>query len=243
MIPATGHSYTAKVTAPTCEGKGYTTYSCACGDSYTADEVAALGHSYTAKVTAPTCVNAGYTTYTCSVCGNSYTGNQTAATGHSYSSAEVDGYMVYTCACGHSYSEKLTPELSYQKVSTLTNDNRYVVTLTSSGKYYVLSHANNTVSAVQVTVSNGVITSEITEDMVWDYDNSKLSYESNGRTYYLYAKSSKLSIETTKSSNVSLSSSKVKVGSYYLRYSSSKISLTSRSSSGTTTNLFIETET
>ena len=39
------HSYKAAVTAPTCTEKGYTTYTCACGDSYVADEVAALGHT------------------------------------------------------------------------------------------------------------------------------------------------------------------------------------------------------
>ena len=40
------HSYTSIVTEPTCTEKGYTTYTCACGDTYTADEVAALGHKY-----------------------------------------------------------------------------------------------------------------------------------------------------------------------------------------------------
>ena len=40
------HSYEAAVTAPTCEEAGYTTYTCACGDTYTADEVDALGHVY-----------------------------------------------------------------------------------------------------------------------------------------------------------------------------------------------------
>ena len=39
------HSYESVVTAPTCTEAGYTTYTCACGDSYTADEVAATGHS------------------------------------------------------------------------------------------------------------------------------------------------------------------------------------------------------
>jgi len=43
-IPALGHTYSAVVTAPTCTAKGYTTYTCHCGDSYVADEVAALGH-------------------------------------------------------------------------------------------------------------------------------------------------------------------------------------------------------
>ena len=40
------HSYTAVVTAPTCTEGGYTTYTCECGDSYTADETAALGHDW-----------------------------------------------------------------------------------------------------------------------------------------------------------------------------------------------------
>lgn len=38
------HSYEADVTAPTCTTAGFTTYTCACGDSYTGDEVAATGH-------------------------------------------------------------------------------------------------------------------------------------------------------------------------------------------------------
>ncbi len=40
------HSYTAVVTAPTCMEKGYTTYTCACGDSYKKDFVSALGHDF-----------------------------------------------------------------------------------------------------------------------------------------------------------------------------------------------------
>ena len=37
------HDYKATVTKPTCTERGYTTYTCAtCGDTYTADEVAAL---------------------------------------------------------------------------------------------------------------------------------------------------------------------------------------------------------
>ena len=63
------------------------------------------------------------------------------------------------------------------------------VTLYSGSKYYALSHENNNISVVQVTVSDGAITSEITEDLVWDYSNKKLSYEDNGTTYYLYAQS------------------------------------------------------
>ncbi len=46
-VKADGHSYTAVVTAPTCTEKGYTTYTCHCGDTYTANEVNALDHDYT----------------------------------------------------------------------------------------------------------------------------------------------------------------------------------------------------
>ncbi len=40
------HSYEAVVTDPTCTEGGYTTYTCGCGDSYVADEVAAAGHNF-----------------------------------------------------------------------------------------------------------------------------------------------------------------------------------------------------
>ena len=40
------HSYEAVVTAPTCTAGGYTTYTCDCGDTYTADETATVAHSF-----------------------------------------------------------------------------------------------------------------------------------------------------------------------------------------------------
>ena len=46
VVEALGHSYEVAVTAPTCTSIGYTTYTCACGDTYTGDEVAALEHNY-----------------------------------------------------------------------------------------------------------------------------------------------------------------------------------------------------
>ncbi|MBR5234564.1 MAG: hypothetical protein IKW03_10165, partial [Clostridia bacterium] len=44
--PEHTHEYKAVVTAPTCTQKGYTTYTCACGDTYKADETKATGHSF-----------------------------------------------------------------------------------------------------------------------------------------------------------------------------------------------------
>jgi hypothetical protein len=69
------HSYTAVVTPPTCTEGGYTTYTCVCGDSYRAEETAALGHDYVEKELshAATCETQSRILYTCSRCGASYT--------------------------------------------------------------------------------------------------------------------------------------------------------------------------
>ncbi|MCD8006022.1 MAG: hypothetical protein LUF29_03465 [Oscillospiraceae bacterium] len=128
-IPATGHSYEAVVTAPTCTEKGYTTYTCSvCGDTYTADETAALGHSYDeGTVTQPaTCTEAGVKTYTCTVCGETYT-EEISATGHSYEAVVTaptcteTGYTTYTCsACGDTYTADETAALGHTYVDTVT---------------------------------------------------------------------------------------------------------------------------
>ena len=107
-VPPHEHSYTSVVTPPTCTADGYTTYTCACGDSYIDNTVTATAHSYAAAVTPPTCTADGYTTYTCG-CGDSYVGNTVTALGHSYAAAvtpptcTADGYTTYTCGCGDSY--------------------------------------------------------------------------------------------------------------------------------------------
>ena len=107
-----GHTYTAAVTAPTCTEGGYTTYTCACGDTYddnytnpkghsgpdaTCEEASvcaacgthladALGHSYTTTVKNVTCTTNGYTIHTCANCSHTYTSDFVAAKGHSYES-------------------------------------------------------------------------------------------------------------------------------------------------------------
>ena len=76
------HVYDEVVTAPDCVNGGYTTYTCRCGDTYRANDVAPLGHDYKEVVTAPDCVNDGYTTYTCAVCGHYYIDDEVDALGH-----------------------------------------------------------------------------------------------------------------------------------------------------------------
>ena len=105
------HSYTSKVTAPTCTEGGYTTFICDCGDTYTDEQANAVGHNYSSAVKAATCTEKGYTTYTCNSCGDSYTADQTDATGHTYHEKVTSptctekGYTTYICsACGDSYT-------------------------------------------------------------------------------------------------------------------------------------------
>ena len=66
------HEHTAVVTDPTCTEKGYTTYTCVCGDSYVADYVDETGHNYVGVDTPATGATNAYTTYTCDACGDSY---------------------------------------------------------------------------------------------------------------------------------------------------------------------------
>ena len=69
------HNYKNVVTAPTCMEKGYTTHTCACGDSYMDTYVDALGHAWdSGKVTKqPTETETGIRTYTCTRCGETKT--------------------------------------------------------------------------------------------------------------------------------------------------------------------------
>ena len=78
------HSYSAVVTAPSCQNEGYTTYTCSdCGYSYK-DNFVPKSHvaSGAGTVTAPTCTEQGYTTYTCSKCGETYKADYVDALGH-----------------------------------------------------------------------------------------------------------------------------------------------------------------
>ena len=74
-IAATGHTYDAVVTPPTCEKGGYTTYTCknGCGNSYTGNETAAKGHSWGTPSYDWTPVEGGYSCTGKKVCGNDET--------------------------------------------------------------------------------------------------------------------------------------------------------------------------
>ena len=119
-IPATGHSYTSVVTEPTCTEQGYTTHTCACGDSYVADYKDALGHSFGewTVTTAPTCTAKGTETRTCTRC-NAFEIRDVAPIGHQYTAAvtaptcTAQGYTTHTCTCGDSYVDSYTNALGH----------------------------------------------------------------------------------------------------------------------------------
>ena len=121
-IPATGHDHVAVVTAPTCTEQGYTTYTCACGDSYKADFVDALGHDWDdGTVTVePTEETTGVRTYCCKRCDATYTETiPTLEHVHKYEAVVTnptcteEGYTTYICACGDSYKADFVDALGH----------------------------------------------------------------------------------------------------------------------------------
>lgn len=188
-------------------------------------------HHYTEETTAPaTCTESGTMTYTCAGCGDSYT-ETIPALGHDYVRTEQDGQYVYTCTrCGESYTEPIVTT-TYRSVSSISSGSSYVITVYSYGKYYALTHTGGALGVTAVTVSNGQIVSDVTDDMLWTYSGGKLGFTSGGANYYLgrYGYSS-LSISTS-GSRASYSSSRLSLGGYYLRYSNGYFSLNWRSAS------------
>ena len=67
-IGSTVHDYVAVVTPPTCTEQGYTTYTCACGESYVGDYTDATGHDTEHVVIPSTCTVAGMEYDICLVC-------------------------------------------------------------------------------------------------------------------------------------------------------------------------------
>ena len=116
------HSYDAVVTAPTCTEKGYTTHTCACGDSYVDTYVDALGHAWdNGKVTKePTETESGVKTFTCTRCGETKTETIPKLTHeHNYNAVVTaptcteKGYTTHTCACGDSYVDTYVDALGH----------------------------------------------------------------------------------------------------------------------------------
>lgn len=87
------HEYSQSNVSPTCEGKGYTLYSCSCGDSYRKNEVPALGHTTVQdSAVEASCTQTGLSAGShCSVCGKTIVAQTTIAK-LEHQDEEHDGY-------------------------------------------------------------------------------------------------------------------------------------------------------
>ena len=86
-IPATGHNYNYNktVTAPTCQTKGYTTYTCSCGASYKDNYTDIVDHSYVFKREQElTCIWNHFKYYECKWCNKGKYENIELTTGHKW---------------------------------------------------------------------------------------------------------------------------------------------------------------
>ena len=111
VIPAKGHGYKEVVTAPDCVSGGYTTYTCACGDTYVGDYTEALGHTPKAAVkeneVANSCTKPGSydEVIYCIVCDAELSRTPVAVdpAGHTPGEAKQENYTDSTCSAEGGY--------------------------------------------------------------------------------------------------------------------------------------------
>ena len=117
-MPKSEHHYTSQVIEPTCEGEGYTLYTCTeCSSSYRDHIVDALDHEYGQWIeeSAPECAKSGVEKRVCQKCQHiEY--RETKALGHDYEDVIVDasctqmGYTLHTCKiCGSKSEDSYVP--------------------------------------------------------------------------------------------------------------------------------------
>ena len=119
------------------------TYTCSCGDSYTAtDFTGVVGHKYTVSATEATCTEPAKLTYTCSVCGDKFTAEVTPALGHDYGEPEWEwnGYAsataTFTCTrSGCDHTENVTAVITNEVTTPATCESAGMRTYTATATF------------------------------------------------------------------------------------------------------------
>ena len=151
-IPSTGHTYVEVVTAPTCTAKGYTTYTCACDDTYVDNYTDKLDHEYTSEVTTePTHLTEGVKTFTCK-CGDTYTEAIAKLEGHT--DIQADNYCD---VCGEYIGVIKETGSCGEKVSYVLYEDG---TLFISGEGAMYNYSSSNISPFKGSVIKSVIISD-----------------------------------------------------------------------------------
>lgn len=126
------HNFEKKSNAPTCTAEGYTTYTCACGESYVSDKVVSVGHKFGEWKTTkePTAAATGLAERKCANCNTAETKTLSKVISnhtHSYTSKATknatctqEGVKTFTCSCGESYTEAIAKTSHSYKTTTTT---------------------------------------------------------------------------------------------------------------------------
>ena len=116
------HDYHAVITDPTCTEKGYTTYTCSCGDSYVGNYTSELGHDYDAWMSVSDTQHRGVCKHDSShVLVENHVWNDGVVT--TEATCTEKGVMTYTCSiCGDTYNVDI-PVKGHSYGIWIPNDN------------------------------------------------------------------------------------------------------------------------
>ena len=195
--PPHTHSYEAVVTAPTCTAAGYTTYTCACGDSYTADEVAATGHTWVAGTTvAPTFDAQGYTEYACA-CGETKQDDFVAA---KVAVATANGTKYETFAEAFAAGGEIVLLADVELNAPLTIEGTMVIDL--NGK--TLSYTSEVMGEAMITNKGNLTINDSAETGVINYNYVGTNDASYGKGNYTISNGGTLTVNGGKITGANL---------------------------------------
>ena len=183
------HSYSTTVTAPTCEDKGYTTYTCKCGDTYKTDYTNALGHNWKTNP------------YTCSGCGLAAE-TKTIYFQNNWKWSKVTVYYWFVDSSGKWFIEEF-PGVSMKKHSNDGTYDIYSIEIPAHAYGFIFSNGTKVDEAghkQSIDIKVADIDSGTVFWMVWDGDDNNgsdfvgSSQYANGnfKTHEIYVVSDKI---------------------------------------------------